>query len=43
MLFALADRVPPRPAIRARADFGSLLCKSGSLAVEAASWAYASV
>ena len=29
------------PAIRARADFGSLLCKSGSLAVEAASCASA--
>ena len=37
-LLALAGRVPPRPAIRARADFGSLLCKSGSLALEAASW-----
>ena len=42
-LLPLADRVPPRVAIRARADFGSLLCKSGSLAVEAASCASASL
>ena len=36
-ILGLADCVPPRPAIRARAHFGSLLCRSGSVGVEAAS------